>query len=227
MNEINKKPIFPLIRHLSKLITPVLVNFPISANQITATSLLTGLAASLCVMMGDVLWDIAAGLLFIITYTLDNCDGEIARIKNQCSAFGMRFDSFVDWVVHSSLFASMGYGAAERFGNELWLWLGIVAAVGGTINYVLGFYMDSLHKARAESEEAWEAMKTGEFSRKPEGICDWMLFVFRELMRADFCFIFLALAFADSVWLLVPFGAIGSQIYWISQFVRGASDFHV
>ena len=227
MSAAQKPPLFPMIRHLSKIITPVLLCFPVSANQITATSLVTGLGASLCVMKGDGFWDIAAGFLFLITYTLDNCDGEIARIKNQCSSFGMRFDSFVDWVVHSSLFAAMGYGAAERFENELWVWLGVVAAMGGTLNYALGFYIDSLDKATAESEEAWKVIKTGKFSRNPESILEWSLFVFRELMRADFCFIFLALALVDSVWLLVPLGAIGSQIYWITQFIRGASDFHV
>ena len=227
MNVIHKKSLFPLIRHLSKMITPVLVYFPVSANQITATSLFTGLAASLCVLKGNAIWDVVAGLLFVITYILDNCDGEIARLKNQCSSFGMRFDSFVDWVVHSSLFAAMGYGSAERFENEIWLWLGVAGAFGGTLNYALGFYLDSLDKAAAESREAWEAKKTGEFTRKPEGICDWALFVFRELMRADFCFIFLVLAIFDLAWLLIPLGAIGAQIYWISQFARGANEYHV
>ena len=41
------------------------------------------------------------------------CDGEIARIKDQCSYFGMRYDSFVDFIVHVAFFACLGIGVAE------------------------------------------------------------------------------------------------------------------
>jgi hypothetical protein len=37
----------------------------------------------------------------------------------------------------------------------------------------------------------------------------------------------LALALFDVTWVLVPAGAIGSQVYWITQFAQGANDFHV
>ena len=42
-----------------------------------------------------------------------------------------------------------------------------------------------------------------------------------------FCFIVLALALFDLTWLLLPAGAICSQVYWIAQFVRGAREFNV
>lgn len=219
--------LFPLIRYLSKAATPVLMRLPVSANQITAASLVSGLAAAWCVTQGSMGWDIAAGALFVITYVLDNCDGEIARLKDQCSEFGMHFDTFVDWVVHTALFAGLGIGAAARFDNELWFWMGMVAAAGGTINYIIGFILDARDKAAAASDEAWEASKTGETARQPEGLSDWALYIFRELTRADFCFIVLGLALFDVAWVLVPFGAIGSQVYWITQLAKGANDFHV
>ena len=178
-------------------------------------------------MRGDAFWDIAAGVLFVVTYILDNCDGEIARIKNQCSTFGMHYDTFVDWVVHTAFFAGLGYGVAERFDNDLWFWLGAVAAAGGTINYGLGFFREAGGKAVQESEDAPDNPEAGETHREPEGLSDWVLYIFRELTRADFCFIILALAVFDVTWVLVPAGAIGSQVYWITQFVRGANDFHV
>ncbi|PPR64769.1 MAG: hypothetical protein CFH04_00019 [Alphaproteobacteria bacterium MarineAlpha3_Bin3] len=36
-----KTPVFPLIQHLSMLATPALARMPVTANQITATSLAT------------------------------------------------------------------------------------------------------------------------------------------------------------------------------------------
>ncbi len=227
MNATANNPLFPLIRHLSKYATPVFMRLPVSANHITAASLVSGLAAAWCLMQGSRTWDIAAGALFVMTYVLDNCDGEIARLKDQCTTFGMRFDSFVDWAVHTAFFAALGYGAAARFGNDLWFWLGLAAAAGCTINYCVGFFLDARDKAAADSEEAWAASKTGETAREPEGLSDWFLYAFRELTRADFCFIVLALAIFDVTWVLIPAGAIGSQVYWITQFAQGANDFHV
>lgn len=51
-----KIPVFPLIQHLSMLATPALARMPVTANQITATSLATGLAASRCLLQGGGGW---------------------------------------------------------------------------------------------------------------------------------------------------------------------------
>jgi phosphatidylglycerophosphate synthase len=227
MTETRKIFLFPLIRHLSKLVTPVFIYLSVSANQITTASLLTGLASALCVMKVDMIWDITAGLLLVVTYILDNCDGEVARIKNQCSTFGMQYDTFVDWVVHSALFAAMGYNAAQLFGNNLWLWFGYLAAAGGTFNYFLGFFLKSCDMDNLKTKDNCEIAIAELDSRSPDGASEWLVFIFRELFRADFCFIFLVLAFFDTIWILVPAGAIGSQIYWITQCFKGANEFHV
>ena len=111
--------LFPLIRHLSGRVTPVLARFPVSANQITAVSLLFGLGCAWCLMQGGRAFAVAGAALLVIDYVLDNCDGEIARLKNQCSEFGMRFDSFVDWIVHAVFFAALGIGVAGTTGEDV------------------------------------------------------------------------------------------------------------
>ena len=215
-----KTPVFPLIQHLSMLATPALARMPVTANQITATSLATGLAASWCLLQGGGGWA-AAGVLFVVTYVLDNCDGEIARLKDQCSTFGMWFDTLVDWIVHTAFFIALGIGMAKGFGHDAWLWLGGIATAGGTFNFALGIILDARDKAASEDEDKAET------TRQPEGLSDWAVYVFRELTRADFCFIVLALALFDLTWLLLPAGAICSQVYWIAQFVRGARELNV
>ena len=55
----------------------------------------------------------------------------------------------------------------------------------------------------------------------------WVIYFYRELSRADFCFLVLLLALLGGLWVLLPAGAIGAQIYWMTQFVRGARQFHV
>lgn len=218
MNTAAKTPVFPLVRHLSKYLTPVLYRLPVTANQITAASLVSGLAASWCILQAGYGWMVSAGLLFVVTYVLDNCDGEIARLKNQCSAFGMRFDSFVDWAVHTAFFVALGLGFSRSLGDDLWLWMGLIAGAGGTINYGIGIVLDVRENVDPEIRDS---------HYEPEGLRDWVMYIFRELTRADFCFIVLALAVFEFTWVLLPVGAIGSQIYWILQFVPPARDFHV
>jgi len=205
----------PLIRHLSTRVTPWLARTPLSANQITALSLVSGLSAAWAAAENRA---VVAALLLVVTYILDNCDGEIARLKKQSSAFGRFFDSFVDWIVHAVLFVGLGIGASRSLGGDIWTWLGWIAFAGATINYAIGQYF--------ETRDGVPDLAPAD-ARKPQTLGEWVLFAFRELSRADFCFLVLALALFDLAWLLVPAGAVGAQVYWMTQFVAAARRFHV
>ncbi len=217
MSEPSNLP-FPLIRKFSAPITPLLLRTPLSANQVTSLSLLFGFACAGLYAMGEPSLEIPAAISFFGCYLLDNCDGEVARHKGQCSEFGAFYDSFVDWLVHTAFFLGLGIGTAIMDDDWLWLWLGIAAGAGGTVNYFLGRYLE----AKDESETKIEAPLS-----LPETWPQWLLFGFRELARADFCFIVLFLAVFQSTWLLLPAAAIGAQIYWLGQFSRIARRFHV
>jgi len=151
---------------------------------------------------------------------LDNCDGEIARLKNQCTTFGMHFDTFVDWVVHTAFFIGLGLGVEAAAHDPVWMWLGVAAGAGGTVNYVLGLWFAARDRAARQVEIASSPIV-------PQNAWEWVLFAFRELSRADFCFIVFALALADLLWVLLPMGAIGAQVYWLTQAIRRARHFHV
>lgn len=216
-------PALPLIRHLSVRLTPLLYRTPLTPNQITALSLLFGIGSCFGVAYGTPFWTIVGALALVVCYALDNCDGEIARLKNMRSTFGANFDTFVDWVVHAGFFVALGIGTYRATAQEWWIWAGAIAGAGGTINYFLGLYLDHAHPTsdgtETESEEEHEVL--------PESWQQWVLFAFRELSRADFCFIVLVLALPGWTWALLPAGAIGAQVYWITQLVKGARDYHV
>ncbi|MBF0270035.1 MAG: CDP-alcohol phosphatidyltransferase family protein [Alphaproteobacteria bacterium] len=214
---MNHASAFPLVRRLSSFVTPVLLRLPISANQVTATAMILGLAGAWCLAINA---QIIAALLLIGAYILDNCDGEVARSKNQCSEFGKRFDSFVDWIVHAAFFLALGYGVSAQSQSDIWAWFGYAAAAGSSINYFIGQYLETVDARSAKD-------KPPEPSSQPEGFFQWTVFVFRELSRADFCFLVLMLALVDGLWFLLPAGAIGAQVYWALQFLSFARRFHV
>ena len=84
--------------------------------------------------------------------------------------------------------------------------------------------MTFLEHQREEQEEQEEDEKEDILPATP---LLWVIYFLRELSRADFCFLVLFLALFGGLWVLLPAGAIGAQIYWMTQFVRGARQFHV
>ena len=215
--------LFPLTRHFSYLLTPALARTPLMPNQITALSMLAGLGGAWCFTKGLWVWSVAGGLLLVLCYTLDNCDGEIARIKKMSSEWGAHFDDLVDWLVDSAFFAGLGWGVWVETGNIIWLWLGLAAAFGATLDYVIDIVLYARQKkdpeAKSREEEATDV-------RKPEDWIDWLIYIFHKLSRADFCVIVLVLALFDIAWLLLPAGAIGAQVYWITDLFKRARGWH-
>lgn len=138
--------------------------------------------------------------------------------------FRRLFYTFVDWIVHAGIFAGLGFGAFRETGESLWLWLGLLAAAGDTLNYVIGIVIDVV--GPRGGEEAGAGGDDGQ-GALPRNLREWAVLAFRELTRTDFCFIVLALALFDVVWVLLPAGAVGAQVYWLAWFQRGAGNYHV
>ena len=217
MDNTTSLGVFPLVRKLSQPIVVLISRFPITPNQITMLSLIAGVGAAACFVQNDYQVRLIGAVLFVFCYLLDNCDGEIARLKHLNSEFGDFFDTFVDWIVHTTLFLALGYGNYQLNGDLVWLWFGFFAGAGASINYFLGLFIKDKDNQLPECEQA---------SLHPNGN-DLFVLIFRELTRADFCFILLILTLLDSEWLLLPAAAIGAQVYWLTQFMEGARKFHV
>jgi len=206
--------VFPLVRHLSFRLTPVLMRTSITPNQITALSLLFGLLSVVCFILGNYIAGIIGALFLTTSYTLDNCDGEVARIKNMSSEFGAKFDDIVDWLVDTSFFAALGYGTSQVTNQPFWFWLGCAAAAGASIDYIIDLNYHSKNKKKEDSKtREQQAFK----HKQPQDKLDWVIYIFHKLSRADFCIIVLILALYNVAWILLPFAAIGAQMYWISD----------
>ncbi len=213
--------VFPLVRHLSFRATALLVRLPVTPNQVSLASIAAGLGGALCYLQGGQGWQVSGALLLMLSYVLDNCDGEIARLKGMCSDLGARLDTFGGWAVHSALFVALGSGVEGETGEALWMWLGWTAVAGGTINYVIGLILDARQAAEPEAKHIAPGTPV------PRGPKDRFVYAFRALARADFCFVLFALAVVDLAWLLLPLAAVGAQVYWMAAFAEGARAHHV
>jgi len=216
ISEIKKSlsDFFPLIRHLSCLLTPILLKTFFTPNHITFLSFLSGLLCAGCFSFGIYGLDIAGAFFLVISYTLDNCDGEVARIKNMSSEFGAKFDDMVDWIVDASFFIALGYGVSQVNEQVFWLWLGIIAALGAFIDYLVDLHHYAKNKEKIN--KIITEQRVAQF-KQPQNTLDWLIYIFHKLSRADFCFIVLILALFNLTYILLPFAAIGAQIYWITD----------
>ncbi|MBM2829679.1 MAG: hypothetical protein HW411_469 [Gammaproteobacteria bacterium] len=217
------KHLFPLVRHFSCRLTPILLNWPITPNQITVISLLLGLAGAAFFSFGIWPIDVIGSLLLVVSYTLDNCDGEVARIKGLSSELGARLDDIVDSIVDTSFFVALGYGTAHVSGQQIWLWLGLAAALGAIIDYLVEQIKETRLKGKAEVKSREELAID---PKQPENILDWLIYIFHELSRADFCLIVLLLAVFNVTWVLLPLAAVGAQIFWITDLFDRARGYH-
>lgn len=208
----------PLIRLLSCRLTGFLAPSGITPNQLTIVGVLAGLAAALCYLRGGTIWALAGAVLFFVYYLLDNCDGELARLRGLQSRLGAQLDDIGDWAVHAALFLAIGFHEAQTSGQAVWMWLGGVAAVGGTINSLLLFANGS---PRGEEEVSHLSDLPEDASR-----IDVAGFVLRGLIKADFWLIVSVLTAADAIWILLPAGAIGSQVFWLLYLRKTARRVH-
>ena len=196
-----------------------LAKTPVTPNQITSLGMFFGISGGLLYLKGDYFSIQIGSFLFLICYILDNCDGEVARIKDMRSLFGMRYDTFVDWIVHAVFFICLGWGATSVTGKEFWLWAGMLATSGGSVNYGLELYQNRTkpHSSQLTAEET--AIKEDD-SKMDRFVLN------ARVIRSDFCFIVLALSLGGVLWYILPPAAIGAQAYWGLQFTKSARRWH-
>ena len=221
--------VLPVTRLLGYYASLVTVRLPISANQVTFISMIIGLSGCGLFLKGEPIWNIYGGLLICVSYVLDYCDGVIPRVKGQSSPFGASFDDFVDWVIDTSFFAALGYGTWIADGEAWWFYLGLIAAAGSTVDYGVDLvranrYVQARKAAEREAEaaaapEGDQADENGD-AGKAKTLGEKLFYIFHTVSRAEFCFIVLVLATFDVVWVLLPFGAIGAQAFWLGDLFR-------
>jgi phosphatidylglycerophosphate synthase len=220
------KTIFPLIRHLSYPVTFLLLRTKLTANQVTVISIPFGLAAVMSLLPGTYEFNILAGLLLLLSYLLDHCDGEVARARQTSSPIGHNLDTFADWVVNSLVFAAMGHGIHAGTQQVIWIWLGWAAAAGSTINYMIALYANRQKQAENRERHVPEPESEVGNHERPRLIKMFSI-ALREFARADFCFILLAVVLLDGLNYLLPLAAIGAQVYWILYFAVRGEDHRV
>ncbi len=141
-----------LDRHLSWRISLRLARTGITPNQVTIANTLLGfLSAWLFTIPGY--WPrVAAGLLFLLSTTIDGVDGEMARLQMNETKFGGHLDMITDNLVHVAIFAGVYVGCARTSHSAAFMYL-IPVFMGGFALAALSTYL--AFKIRGPDAQRW------------------------------------------------------------------------
>ncbi len=148
-----------LNRKISIPISRQLIKFPVTANMVTIFTLGVGFASSAFFARGGY-WDTLIGaFLCLWASILDGCDGEVARLKLQESAFGCWLETVCDYLFYLFLFVGMTVGLWRSSGSRMYLVCGGLLLFGAIASFLaLGWERHRLAPERPEQLlKIWQA----------------------------------------------------------------------
>jgi hypothetical protein len=136
-----------LIRPIAGIIVWALYYTPITPNQVTIISILSGIIAAFFYLKGTASAFVVAGLLVTLKDILDSADGQLARAKQLQSRAGRFLDSIGDFVVDAAVFGSIGWTLYKLNNNWLMLFLALLGLIGISlrVSYHVFYQVHFLH----------------------------------------------------------------------------------
>lgn len=155
-------------RPVAAAFTSLIVDLPITPNQVTLLSLVVGLAGSVFLyrtaFLGAPQWGYAlAGFLLFASVILDCADGQLARAKGGGSRMGRILDGLVDAFVLLPAYVILGFDLVRHLGI-VWLFIGAVAGIGSWARMVIydrikSIYLAHTQPSSADGTESREALE--------------------------------------------------------------------
>jgi phosphatidylglycerophosphate synthase len=190
------------MRRFSPYVTRLVLPTRLSADTVTAGTIVAGLAAAAVLTLPGVIPAVAALLLIQLQMLLDCSDGEVARWRHQYSTAGIYLDRMSHYVTETALPIALGIradGGWDSIGG--WTTLGLLVAV-----LVLLIRAESalVHVARAESGkplvEDTEAVAAprGGLLRSARRAFGYLPF-YRAFVAIEFTLLALAAAIVDAI----------------------------
>ena len=195
-------PLLPVNSALARPLVPLFVRVGISANAVTGLSILAGLLGAFCFLQGTAPMVVYGAVGFLLANLLDECDGKVARLTGTSSRFGAALDTWADFIVHTAFFLGLGMGMARQFPHGPWRMLGLLAAAGNLVSFVLD--LSGLSGVQPK----------GPAGGVPDRFA-WMT----EWFRVDFSILVLISAILGRTGWILWAGAIGVFLVWIPSTV--------
>jgi phosphatidylglycerophosphate synthase len=201
-------------RRISIPISRRIIPFPITPNMVSLFTLVVSFAAGLFLALGGY-WNMLTGaVLSWLSSVLDGCDGEVARLKLQESAFGCWLETICDNLYYLFIFGGLTIGLVRSSGNRSYLVAGGLLLFGVTASFLMtGLQRHQLTRGRPEQYLGeWHKRADGRSSNPLLYLGRHTEFIIRRCFL-PYLILFFAL-FGIMNWLLIGATA-GANIVWI------------
>ncbi len=205
-------------RRMSLPISMLLLRTPITANQLSVLLVALGIAAGWLFSLGTYATGVAAAALSLAASILDGCDGEIARLKYQESAFGCWVETIGDYTYYVAILAGLTMGAVRYTGAPVFYRIGAIAIAGALITFALLIYLRQ-RITNGQPEKLHATAKAHFYASRQR----WAWLV----AKLSFCATRSTMPYGIMVFGLlgilpgiIVLAAVGANVYWISLAIR-------
>ena len=198
-------------RRVSIPISHQLIKFPITPNMVSLFTLGVSFMSGLYFAFGGYWNAVFGAALSLCASILDGCDGEVARLKLQSSAFGCWLDTACDYLYYLFLFAGMTIGLVRSTGRTSFVGWGVALFVGAILTFIVaGLGRKQLSGERPEQYLAvWHKKAESNLSNPLIYIGRYTEFIIR---RCFLPYALLVLAVLDFVPWTLRASAIGANV---------------
>jgi phosphatidylglycerophosphate synthase len=205
-------------RRMSLPISVALLRTPITANQFSIGLLFLGLYSAWLFSRGSYATGVAAAAVSLAASILDGCDGEIARLKHQESAFGCWLETVTDYAYYFAIFGGMTIGMVRYTGWHGFYWIGTLALAGMVTAFMLLLYLR--HRMTGDAPERFARTVKGKFKEDGSTWTRWLAKLSNVATRAQMPYGVLALALVNALPLVLVLCLIATNLYWMGLALR-------
>jgi phosphatidylglycerophosphate synthase len=201
-------------RTISIPISRRIIPFPITPNMVSLFTLGVSFAAGAFLALGGY-WNMLTGAIFSwFSSVLDGCDGEVARLKLQESAFGCWLETICDNLYYLFIFFGLTIGLVRSSGNRNYLVWGGLLLFGATMSFIMtGLQRHQLTSGRPEQYlREWHNKADSRSSNPLLYLGRHTEFIIRRCFL-PYVILFFAL-FGVMNWFLIG-ATVGANIVWI------------
>ena len=201
-------------RRVSIPISHQLIKFPITPNMVSLFTLGVSIMSGLYFAFGGYWNTVFGAALSLGASILDGCDGEVARLKLQSSAFGCWLDTACDYLYYLFMFAGMTIGLMRSTGSTSFLAWGAALFVGAILTFIVaGLGRQRLSGKRPEQYLAvWHKKAERHLTNPLIYIGRYTEFIIR---RCFLPYALLVLALLNLMPATLRVCAIGANVAWI------------
>jgi phosphatidylglycerophosphate synthase len=201
-------------RRISIPISRQLIKLPITPNMVSLLTLAISLVGSGCFALGGYWYALLGAFLGVWTSILDGCDGEVARLKLQASAFGCWLDSICDYMYYVTTFAGITIGLGRSGGETRFLGCSVFMFAGAVITFIIA----SIGRRRLSGQNPERYLAV--WQKKAESPSAGLIVNFGRytefiVRRCFLPYLILVLAILNVMPAFLYMAAIGASVAWL------------